>query len=254
MELELRSKTTQRKYGRNHRSRARKHNGGPPIADLEQFIHKSDRLTIHEIQKVSNQLGYIPKNIVEISSKDQIDNPLAVLLYPLNFNKEVGGRYSKGIKPFPTIMWLTCPVLKARISRLENKGWVTKIQERLHNNELSEQYLKQMEIAHKLYAEERWKIMNAEDISFVEDNGWATTLCNVGIAGIRDYQQVKCLHCHYAHYLTRPNHNNIIGEWVHELLTSGVDNETDTTVIVTEEDSYHESSGDDSTENLVTNI
>lgn len=40
----------------------------------------------------------------------------------------------------------------------------------------------------------------------------------VGIAGIRNFASVKCLHCHYAHYLARPEHKNIIGQWVHEML------------------------------------
>lgn len=39
-----------------------------------------------------------------------------------------------------------------------------------------------------------------------------------GVAGMRDFSGVKCLHCHYAHHLARPEHGNIIGVWVHELL------------------------------------
>lgn len=35
---------------------------------------------------------------------------------------------------------------------------------------------------------------------------------------MREFSGVKCLHCHYAHHLARPEHGNIIGEWVHELL------------------------------------
>ncbi len=39
-----------------------------------------------------------------------------------------------------------------------------------------------------------------------------------GIAGILDFTAVKCLHCHYAHFLARPAHSNIIGQWVQEQL------------------------------------
>jgi hypothetical protein len=44
------------------------------------------------------------------------------------------------------------------------------------------------------------------------------SLRDTGVAGMRDFTAVKCLHCHYAHYLARPQHGNVIGEWVHELL------------------------------------
>ena len=40
----------------------------------------------------------------------------------------------------------------------------------------------------------------------------------VGIAGMRDPAAVKCLHCHYAHYLARPQDGNVIGQWTDELL------------------------------------
>lgn len=35
----------------------------------------------------------------------------------------------------------------------------------------------------------------------------------VGIAGIRNFDSVKCLHCHYAHYLGQPSHENLIGNF-----------------------------------------
>jgi hypothetical protein len=35
---------------------------------------------------------------------------------------------------------------------------------------------------------------------------------------MRDFATVKCLHCHYAHHAARPEHGNVIGRWVHELL------------------------------------
>lgn len=34
------------------------------------------------------------------------------------------------------------------------------------------------------------------------------------------FDAVKCLHTHYAHFLARPEHGNLIGQWVHELLQS----------------------------------
>lgn len=41
---------------------------------------------------------------------------------------------------------------------------------------------------------------------------------DVGVAGMRSADGVKCLHCHLAHFLARPQHGNIIGQWTHEEL------------------------------------
>ena len=45
-----------------------------------------------------------------------------------------------------------------------------------------------------------------------------SALKNLGIAGMASFDAVKCLHCHYAHHLARPQDGNIVGEWVGELL------------------------------------
>lgn len=44
------------------------------------------------------------------------------------------------------------------------------------------------------------------------------SLKHSGVAGMKEFTGVKCLHTHYAHHLARPEHGNIIGVWVHELL------------------------------------
>lgn len=33
--------------------------------------------------------------------------------------------------PFPTLFWLTCPILLKRVSRLESNGWMAELNERL---------------------------------------------------------------------------------------------------------------------------
>lgn len=44
------------------------------------------------------------------------------------------------------------------------------------------------------------------------------SLKHSGVAGMKEFSGVKCLHTHYAHHLARPEHGNVIGTWVHELL------------------------------------
>jgi hypothetical protein len=57
-----------------------------------------------------------------------------------------------------------------------------------------------------------------EDLELVERNNWQRPLRDVGIAGIRKCQAVKCLHTHYAHFLA--TRDNLIGLWTDELLTA----------------------------------
>jgi len=121
-------------------------------------------------------------------------------------------------KPFPTMLWMTCPLLHARICKLEDLGWIAKLETRLRS---SEQFLADMSLAHARYAEARWSLLSQADVSLVEAAGWTSALRHVGIAGIRDATSVKCLHCHYAHHLVRREDGNVIGQWVHELLQEG---------------------------------
>jgi hypothetical protein len=86
--------------------------------NLEHYVYRSESLTLDVIECIAGQLGYHPLNIVnavlkkneknEIIVVNEIENhPLVAVLYPLNYNKEVGGRYSsnEGPKPFPTTFW-----------------------------------------------------------------------------------------------------------------------------------------------------
>lgn len=78
-----------------------------------------------------------------------------------------------------------------------------------------------MQESHESYARERWEMLTPSDRELVERNGWTRALRDVGVAGIRNFAAVKCLHTHYAHFLATGE--NLIGEWVHELLTAEAD-------------------------------
>ncbi|RYH28934.1 DUF501 domain-containing protein [archaeon] len=36
---------------------------------------------------------------------------------------------------------------------------------------------------------------------------------------MKNFASIKCMHTHYAHYVSRPHHGNVIGQWVQELLS-----------------------------------
>lgn len=180
-----------RKAGRRKRSKYKKNRNNnvdlPVVADeinsdsipLESFQKRSPNLTKLDVCMVTQQLGYYPYNIVEVAAYSPHMNPLVVQLYPLNGNL-LGGRY--GIEsfekkmlalPFPTMLWMCCPYLHAKISHLEDLGFITVFQQRLNEDAIE---MQSMHSAHNYYGEERWSLLSTEDKLFVEENNWLTFL------------------------------------------------------------------------------
>jgi uncharacterized protein len=221
---------------------------------LEALTHRSENLTFDDAKIVANQLEITPLNLIEVGARNTVNgDPLTLVLYPLMHADAPKGRYCNGTRqPFPTIFWMSCPDLRAKISRLEHFGLGNMIQDILDCNSITnyqlppnsapilqefygylreyhdsqplsesrdETYLDQMRRAHGHYAVERWNSISAEDLEHIRSSGWENALnTRVGIAGMKKFTQVKCLHTHYAHHITRPAHGNLIGEWVHEVL------------------------------------
>lgn len=199
--------------------------------DNEVFTRRTLSLTLEEVRSVCGQLGYMPLNIVSVGAKNEKKGmgkaPLVAILYPLAMNKLARQGRSHMIKkqdeiksewdPFPTTCWLTCPLLHAQICKLEDAGWIQTLEKRLQESEI---HVKAMEAAHRNYQTFRWNLLSASDRILVEKMGWSDMLKEkVGIAGIRVFNSVKCLHCHYAHFLARPSDQNVIGMWVDAILT-----------------------------------
>jgi hypothetical protein len=177
---------------------------------------KVEGINLEDWNRVAQQLGYVPLNFISVEAKGPENNPLVVALYPMNRNEHASSRYQGSeLLPFPTYLWMTCSILKATISVFEKDGWISIFQKRLDNDS---SLVERMRSAHQSYAKERYSVLDEEHIALLEDKGWVEPIKSYGIAGIRDFGTVKCLHCHYAHYLARPEHGNIIGEWVAELI------------------------------------
>lgn len=226
---------------------------------VEDFVHRAADLTLGAASALCEQLGYKPVNLVRVGAFSCInpDEPVVAVLYPLLSNR-LGGRYDstgnengmpgwrrKGArsiaqeggeermgadeedvrhvrtdKPFPTMLWMTCPSLHARVCKLEDRGWIQKLDRRLQE---SPEHIAAMDAAHRAYAAARWALLTDEDRAFVVSKDWEEPLRDTGIAGIRNFGAVKCLHCHLAHHLSFPSHGNVIGQWAKELLDEGED-------------------------------
>jgi Protein of unknown function (DUF501) len=169
----------------------------------EMFQYRDKTMTLECLKAVVTQLGYHPYNVISAvvapadsdCSADQL-HPLVAVLYPLNENK-VNGRYAssmgEGRKPFPTTTWIVSRDLYARISKVEDMGWIQKLQNRLlkgpdpattegveniHINSKTagdaprNPWLSQMHEAHRRYASFRWSLLSDEDKEFIQQKGW----------------------------------------------------------------------------------
>lgn len=85
--------------------------------------------------------------------------------------------------PFPTLFWLTCPVLSKRASALESTGWMTSLNERLTAGSTLRQRLA---AAIASYRAERDRLEPIDDRGSVPGGG---------------PDRVKCVHAHLAHEL-----------------------------------------------------
>jgi hypothetical protein len=118
------------------------------------------------------------------------------------------------IEPFPTMFWLTHPLLRVWVSKLELDGLGIRLEQRLAS---SPESLARMEKAHEAYGQERHELLTQDDLGVIRSRGWEAAFAPTrGVAGIRNHTAVKCLHAHAAHYLSEPEGkaNNVIGEWV----------------------------------------
>ena len=159
-----------------------------------------------EREVLKKQLGRKPRNIVEIPVKCAADYPQVLVTAPVLED-------SDGI--FPTTFWLSCPELNYRIDQLEDQGMITKIKEKID----AEPHLKsQLMEAHKNYATYRVNLMTPKQLQELQDKnqGQYRVLKESGVGGIMEFDGIKCLHTHYAHYLI--NGNNPVGELTHQLL------------------------------------
>ena len=162
--------------------------------------------------------------------------PIAIQTYPLGGgSKHRRAKAAKNLTPFPTLYWLTCPLISKAISNLERQGATKFLEERLFRDE--NDAMRKMKLCHEEYARVRWNSLLKEDkflllssdeeihplsyggdelnYDFVKNmdklfpkkyKGFCNILINSGVAGT-DWKRkdegapsIKCLHAHYAHF------------------------------------------------------
>jgi hypothetical protein len=117
------------------------------------------------------------------------------------------------LEPFPTMYWLTHPLLRIWVSKLEVNGYGVELEKRLASDPGARE---RMQRAHQSYGVARWRLLTAKDQAWIHQRKWGPALDESrGVAGIRNHAAVKCLHAHTAHYLAGCQ-DNLVGRWVVE--------------------------------------
>lgn len=120
------------------------------------------------------------------------------------------------VEPFPTLYWLTHPILRTLVSKMELQSMGVQLEKRLSEDA---QLLKSIEQANSAYGQERYNLLTPSDVEYIQQRKWEGALDPTrGVAGIKNYASVKCLHAHVAHYLSQGSGSadNVLGKLVME--------------------------------------
>lgn len=148
-------------------------------------------LTPADVEAIGAQLGRPARGVRAVPYRCPSDHPGVVETQP---------RLPDG-SPFPTLYYLTCPVLTAAISTLESRGLMPEMSAALRtDDELAAGYRS----AHEAYLRAREQIEVVPEIS------------GVSAGGMPD--RVKCLHVLVAHSLATLVGVNVLGDCTVEAL------------------------------------
>lgn len=144
------------------------------LTAFDDPIESATNIPEETIDIIIQQLKFKPTNLLEVGYSDPIDHhPVILKLYPLSVNEtNKNGRKERIKSPFPTLFWMSCPVLHAKICQLEVEGWVEKLNQKLWNSPESQTWLQQMKQAHEAYAAERWALLSDQDKEYIISKGW----------------------------------------------------------------------------------
>ena len=128
--------------------------------------------------QVEAQLGRPLRGRWAVAARCHLGVPMAIENHP---------RLEDG-SPFPTLYWLTCPVLIKRASKLESTGWMQELTEELGSSD----ELHSPELRIRFAAAIERYLSRRDEHERIEDSG-ATPGGGP--------ERVKCLHAHLAHQL-----------------------------------------------------
>ncbi|OKL46196.1 septum formation initiator family protein [Boudabousia liubingyangii] len=150
------------------------------------------QVTETDLAALENQLGRVPRGVIEIAARNRQGEPLVVTTRP---------RLEDGT-PFPTTFYLTHPGPVKACSTLEARHLMDEMQALIQQDEAwKSAYAK----AHQAYIDARSKFGEVPEISGVSAGGMP--------------ERVKCLHALVGHALAAGPGVNPVGDWALKLMT-----------------------------------
>lgn len=112
--------------------------------------------------------------------------------------------------PFPTVFWLCCPKLKKKIDHLESHGLIKKLEQKVQEDD---EWREAIALDHQRYRDYRVQLITPEHRKTCANPSMLSSLENKGVGGVDNWQQIRCLHMHYAHHLI---FGNTVGRYLDE--------------------------------------
>lgn len=161
----------------------------PAVTDAHPV---SPTVTPEDLEVLAEQLGRLPRGVVDIAARCVCGRPLVVRTAP---------RLDDGT-PFPTTFYLTAPGAVRAVSTLEAEGVMREMTERLgQDEELAAAYT----AAHEDYLARRAELGEVPEIAGISAGGMPT--------------RVKCLHVLVGHALAAGPGVNPLGDEALELIS-----------------------------------
>lgn len=159
----------------------------------------TNTLSQADVETITQQLGRTPSGIRSVAHYSPHGTPQVLEMETWVFEQ-----------PFPTLYWLSSSAIDKALARIESQGVVKELEQRIKDDEeLRAAYYK----SHEDYIARRWQAMSPEHKDIIEAKGFTHLFETLGIGGIKNWDQIRCLHMQYAHHLAG---NNIIGQILDE--------------------------------------
>ncbi|MBH47220.1 MAG: hypothetical protein CME71_03515 [Halobacteriovorax sp.] len=149
-----------------------------------------------EFDIITMQLGRAPVGALEVMARDCEHQPAVLKVDPFPNNR-----------PFPSLYWLTSPILHKAIADIERTAWIKDFENEIIPN--NEDFLSRIQNDNELYRDLRWALFKSlHDENSIEEK-YLKVIRETGIGGIQNFKRVRCLHMHYAFHVV---HGGLVGE------------------------------------------
>lgn len=143
--------------------------------------------TILQRQQITDDIGRPPEGDFLVALTDTQERALVLQVPP----------FVKGI-PFPTVFWLCCPKMKKAIDHLEARGLIKDLEQKI---QLEPEWREKIATDHKRYRDYRVSLITQQDRNLCDNPNKLLSLETKGVGGVDNWEQIRCLHMHYAHHL-----------------------------------------------------